>query len=110
MRNGSKDDYRDAVYDFEFITYERSKLLGIRDNLKAAKTLQKKMTTKIAKLASKPVSEALKKKVQRLLSEISNKNFDDLKSDSTALESFIVALKLKKKKFNVKGFFDELIL
>ncbi len=39
MRNGSKDDYRDAVYDFEFITYERSKLLGIRDNLKAAKTL-----------------------------------------------------------------------
>jgi len=68
------------------------------------------MTTKIAKLASKPVSEALKKKVQRLLAEISNKNFDDLKSDSTALESFIVALKLKKKKFkdcNVRSNFEQ---
>lgn len=39
MRNGSKDDYRDAIYDFEFITYERSKLVGIKDNLKAAKNL-----------------------------------------------------------------------
>jgi hypothetical protein len=57
------------------------------------------MITKIYKLASKPVSEALKKKVQRLLAEISNKNFEDLKSDSKALESFIGALNLKKKKF-----------
>jgi len=52
MKNGSKDDYKDAVYDFDFITNERTKLESIRNNLSSANTIYKKMKIKIAMLVS----------------------------------------------------------